>query len=629
MKKIKQSLNPHNQFLIDELNQLKFTYLRIGQDRIANIYNKIIHSIELYPMPLLCEKQLLSLDFVGDKTAALLLRFIKQKYQQYLIIEEDLENEEIEKSFIIEAEQQIVEADRENRFNIDNIMLKLSGDKRSTFQNDEILPPKQLSIPMIQKEIPIVKISKPIKNKSPQIHTPMAAILISLYELGKEDKLRKYFRKYEIDMQIRGDDKITDLHYENVSIKTFYVTRLDMQGCFMYALTNDGKDKAKRLIEDMKKRGLYNPPRKIGQEKIQQEKSQQIIQDEQFETILLIDNRERMEGQWEQIEKKLKTLYKVNCETRQLPIGDFLWIQKCGKEEYICDFIVERKTYNDLHASIMDRRYMNQKQLLKASDIKNIFYIIERSNGDYLKDQLESAVSTMIMCDKFKIVEMDNIDDTISWLATFTSKIKLQDRKKQSYKEFQFYGTAQSFTIQQVWGRCLTGIQGIGEKSANQITKQYKTPKQLFDVLKSGISFQQALQIKGLNENLIKMLEKLFLNLAQTHSQFNFTRKPLLRPKQSRQFSREKSQPAFNPVTPQTKFRVSNFIINKDKMQKTSNNFFTQHNSTTESTKLTRGQNQSLLKRHEIDQKQQIFEQQERDEELQFLRLCQDIDKIL
>ena len=53
----------------------------------------------------------------------------------------------------------------------------------------------------------------------------MAAILISLYELGKEDKLRKYFRKYEIDMQIRGDDKITDLHYENVSIKTFYVTR--------------------------------------------------------------------------------------------------------------------------------------------------------------------------------------------------------------------------------------------------------------------------------------------------------------------------------------------------------------------------------------------------------------------
>ena len=29
------------------------------------------------------------------------------------------------------------------------------------------------------------------------------------------------------------------------------------------------------------------------------------------------------------------------------------------------------------------------------------------------------------MCDKFKIVEMDNIDDTISWLATFTSKIKL------------------------------------------------------------------------------------------------------------------------------------------------------------------------------------------------------------
>lgn len=36
----------------------------------------------------------------------------------------------------------------------------------------------------------------------------------------------------------------------------------------MYALTNDGKDKAKRLIEDMKKINLYNPPKKNGIDKI-------------------------------------------------------------------------------------------------------------------------------------------------------------------------------------------------------------------------------------------------------------------------------------------------------------------------------------------------------------------------
>lgn len=35
----------------------------------------------------------------------------------------------------------------------------------------------------------------------------------------------------------------------------------------MYALTNDGKDKAKRLIEEMKKRNLYNPPKKHQSEK--------------------------------------------------------------------------------------------------------------------------------------------------------------------------------------------------------------------------------------------------------------------------------------------------------------------------------------------------------------------------
>ncbi|CAD8054249.1 unnamed protein product [Paramecium sonneborni] len=104
--------------------------------------------------------------------------------------------------------------------------------------------------------------------------------------------------------------------------------------------------------------------------------------------------------------------------------------------------------------------------------------------------------------------------------------------------------------------------------------------------------------------------------------------KPLPKAPNSRQFSREKSQPMFNPITPTAKFRIhhNNQFLSKEKMQKTSNNFF---NNTAESTKITKVQNQSLLRKPDADYKQLIFDKEDKEEELQFQALCQTLDKIL
>ena len=46
-------------------------------------------------------------------------------------------------------------------------------------------------------------------------------------------------------------------------------------------------------------------------------------------------------------------------------------------EEYVLDWIVERKRVDDLAASIIDRRYEQQKYWLRRCRIANIVYLVE------------------------------------------------------------------------------------------------------------------------------------------------------------------------------------------------------------------------------------------------------------
>lgn len=53
-------------------------------------------------------------------------------------------------------------------------------------------------------------------------------------------------------------------------------------------------------------------------------------------------------------------------QIRRLPVGDGIWIARHKQldDEYVLDFIVERKEVDDLHGSIRDNRYRDQKQRL-------------------------------------------------------------------------------------------------------------------------------------------------------------------------------------------------------------------------------------------------------------------------
>lgn len=53
--------------------------------------------------------------------------------------------------------------------------------------------------------------------------------------------------------------------------------------------------------------------------------------------------------------------------------------------DYVLDFICERKTADDLAASIIDGRYDEQKFRLKNCDINNVIYLIEGKPSQHCK----------------------------------------------------------------------------------------------------------------------------------------------------------------------------------------------------------------------------------------------------
>jgi crossover junction endonuclease MUS81 len=93
----------------------------------------------------------------------------------------------------------------------------------------------------------------------------------------------------------------------------------------------------------------------------------------------------------------------------------------------VLDYVVERKKADDLMSSIVDGRYKEQKYRLKNSTIGNVFYLYEgHLTGSYAKQ--ERSVATALLNtrvkDRFKVVEVNTITETLKFLNFVTQSIR-------------------------------------------------------------------------------------------------------------------------------------------------------------------------------------------------------------
>ena len=118
---------------------------------------------------------------------------------------------------------------------------------------------------------------------------------------------------------------------------------------------------------------------------------------------IIIDNREN--SLIKLLEENNETFIKKNLE-----IGDIQYIEN---DKLI--YIIERKTINDLGASIKDGRYKEQKMRLLSNHSNNIYYIIEGNIDEcntLNRKALLGSIVNMSFRDNIKVINSNNIKDT-------------------------------------------------------------------------------------------------------------------------------------------------------------------------------------------------------------------------
>ena len=147
--------------------------------------------------------------------------------------------------------------------------------------------------------------------------------------------------------------------------------------------------------------------------------------------------------------------------------------------------IFERKTCEDLLASIKDGRYREQKwRLLEHFNCETIVYIIEGSVKDSSKSKLvDNTIVNILFRDKIKVVTSKHVENTVEIILDIHSKFKNKkfEQTKGEYSEM-VKSVKKANLTQEVWFiTCLKGIPGVSEKTAQCIISEFPSMKELIN----------------------------------------------------------------------------------------------------------------------------------------------------
>jgi len=198
---------------------------------------------------------------------------------------------------------------------------------------------------------------------------------------------------------------------------------------------------------------------------------------------LVIDARER--DLIQQLQKE-----NIQYSVKVLELGDIL----IRDDENVLS-IFERKTFDDLYASIKDGRYHNQKKrLMKSFDIKKIGYIIE-GHGSFLEEFdtqrkiLLSCFYNMTFRDQLKVFRTSDISDTVHFIKGIWSRYQSDPEKYKIGGDGGGHGEEEQIvklgtvnSASDYFIRALCQLPGVSLKTAKVIGEKYKT---LMDLVRS------------------------------------------------------------------------------------------------------------------------------------------------
>ena len=220
---------------------------------------------------------------------------------------------------------------------------------------------------------------------------------------------------------------------------------------------------------------------------------------------------------------------KIGICVENLPIGDIIIMDKNDEEK----LIIERKTLNDLAASIKDGRYAEQSYRLNGQSLHNhnIMYLIEgdienwKTNAKYNRIKKETLYVTLFSLQYYKgfsVMRCKNVKETAEYIVRLTDKMMrdkkisyydLSQNKIESYSNVVNKVKKNNITKENIGEIMLCQIPGISSTIAKTIIDKYKTIDNFLYEIKQNINELKEMKInkRKISSNVIKKIELLFL----------------------------------------------------------------------------------------------------------------------
>ncbi|KAI5074511.1 hypothetical protein GOP47_0010472 [Adiantum capillus-veneris] len=241
---------------------------------------------------------------------------------------------------------------------------------------------------------------------------------------------------------------------------------------------------------------------------------------ETYAVVLILDDRERFmnTGKGNTLEKfaeQIKLQFQIKVEIRRLPVGDTLWLarHRVTREEYVLDFIVERKNVSDLLLSIRDTRYKQQKLRLMRCGLRKLIYVVEGDpNVMDSSESIKTACFTTEIAEGFDVQRTRDVRDTLRKYGHLTHAISAYYNELSGCKHprqglcktyRQFVDDCKDLDrekVSDVFGVMLMQIRQVTESIALTILEKYPTPFSLVTAYSNLKGDEKA------KENLLKGL---------------------------------------------------------------------------------------------------------------------------
>lgn len=203
----------------------------------------------------------------------------------------------------------------------------------------------------------------------------------------------------------------------------------------------------------------------------------------------------------------------ISILTRNLSVGDFIWIVKTEGDEFILPYLIERKCLNDFLSSINSIRLF--EQLNRLNKYKNIFYLIELEGFKNFSEDDKVIVKkhlNILKQSNLTVLESKNIYESVELITIIDSHIRNSfksgyENELINYDLFELEASKNlNLNGRDVFESVIYSIKGFDETSSSYIIDNYKNLSELFKEVRMLIDYDYLL-MESTYPNRIKRKE--------------------------------------------------------------------------------------------------------------------------